>query len=111
VTLERLRKVWPGVLLVLVAVVGFAVSATLLISAGNTRQQEKIDTCRQINDHAVAPLRTLLALAQSASSRNPLPPGLSDDQRAYYENQRRQADDFYRKALDAAKPIDCRHLP
>ena len=111
----RHKKVMALVLLTIVAF-GWAVWSSIgLVQGAHKRTAEAAESrryiCEQINARALGPLHGLLEQAQTVASRNPLPPGLTDELRRYYEAQRSQADEFYRLWVSQTEPIDCSSLP
>lgn len=74
------------------------------------RQRNDVVTCERVNVVADK-LRRLLVQAQETSQRNPLPPDLTPDQRAYYEANRQKAAELYVQWIAELEPTPCPPAP
>lgn len=95
---EQLKKFVPRSrlwLTVAALVVAVAVSIGVLVVAFH---RSATDRDEAIHRNACA-LRGVLSQAQSAGSRNPLPASLDADSRAFVEESRKRAQEFYTSAL------------
>lgn len=88
-------------ILVVAAVVTILAYVTVSTLADNRRS-----TCQALNNDRSA-LRGILTQGQTAAQRNPLPPGLTPDQTAYYQQQRAAGAAFYADALAKLAPLSC----
>lgn len=87
-----------------------AAVALLGVWIGHTSTERGVtntDRIEQVAMNNSCALRGILELAQTASTRNPLPPGLSPEQQATIESQRARATEFYSRALSLVADYPC----
>lgn len=88
-------------------VVLLSVLLTLFVIVGGFGlDQIQHSLCRKATSNRTA-IREILKAAEQASQRNPLPPNLTEEETAYYEARRREAEQRYRGWINQLPPHDC----
>lgn len=71
------------------------------------KRDQAVKGCEQINDSFRVPLNGLLTSAKSSATRNPLPPDLTADQRAFYEDLRAKQQGDIDRWIALTQPVSC----